>query len=128
MDILPAYCGLMCETCPIFQASLEPDLFKQQKMRESIAEECRRIYGMDLQASDIGDCEGCRTGTGKIFKGCLDCEIRICARARNLENCAFCRDYACNKLLKHFEVDPEARIRLDEMRRLRLGSHESNFN
>lgn len=116
METLLAYCGLSCETCPIYQATLEPDSTIQEKLRESIAEECRTVYGMNLLAADIGDCDGCRADTGRIFKGCLDCEIRKCSRQRKLESCAFCNNYACDKLLKHFAIDPEARKRLEEIR------------
>ena len=36
---------------------------------------------------------------------------------RELSSCAFCVDYACQKLLKQFETDAAARTRLEAMRR-----------
>lgn len=71
---------------------------------------------MNLAAADIGDCDGCRADAGRIFKGCLDCGIRNCARENKLESCAFCGNYPCEKLLKHFNNGPEARIRLEKIR------------
>jgi len=111
-----AWCGLNCETCPIHLATLEPDKAIQRLMRTSIAETCTTIYGMTLQTEDITDCDGCRTNTGRIFSGCLDCGIRKCASAKNIGSCAYCNDYACDMLQKHFSLDPGAQSTLDEIR------------
>jgi len=115
MDAMLAYCGLTCDTCPIHLATLEQDDRKQQLMRATIAKACVEQYGMNLRVQDITDCDGCRAGT-RLFDGCAKCEIRKCAMGRGLESCAFCDDYACEKLLKHFEADPSARTRLEELR------------
>ncbi len=110
-----AYCGLACNTCLIHLATLELDHLKQQSMRASIAQTCVEQYGMNLQAQDISDCDGCRTGQ-RLFAGCASCKIRMCAMEQNIESCAFCHDYACERLRKHFEADPTARPRLDALR------------
>jgi len=86
------------------------------KMRSEIAEQCNKLYGTSLKAGDINDCDGCRADSGKLFSGCLDCGIRKCAMGKNIENCAFCCDYVCDKLEKHFVLDPDARKRLGEIR------------
>ncbi len=111
-----AYCGLNCDTCPIHLATLEQDKCRQLALRESIAKECREHYGMNLQPEDINDCDGCKANTGKLFFGCLDCEIRKCAMLRKVECCAFCPDYTCEKLRNFFQNDPTAQSRLDEIR------------
>jgi hypothetical protein len=115
MDAMIAYCGLACDPCPIHLATLEPDRLKQQSMRAEIAKICTEQYGMNLRVLDITDCDGCRTG-GRLFSGCAKCDIRKCAIERKLESCAFCDEYACEKLLKHFETDPSARTRLEGLR------------
>lgn len=115
MEHYLAYCGLSCATCAVHLATGESDEVVRERMRESISEECRSNYGLNLHASDIGDCDGCRADDTRIFKGCLDCEIRKCARKRQLESCAFCPDYVCEKLRKQFEIDPDAPKRLDEL-------------
>ena len=97
-----AYCGLKCDSCPIHLATLEQDKSQQQTMRASIAEQCKRLYGMDLQLMDITDCDGCRAGTGRLFSGCLNCEIRKCAIEKKIESCTSCSDYACELLKNHF--------------------------
>jgi len=116
METLIAYCGLRCDTCPIHLATHEQDMSQQQTMRKSIAEQCSKIYGMNLQPEDITDCDGCRANTGRIFSGCLNCEIRKCASEKNIDSCAFCNNYACEILEKHFLLDPSAKIRLEEIR------------
>ena len=85
-------------------------------MRESIAEQCSKQYGMNMQPEDINDCDGCRANTGKIFSGCLNCDIRKCAIQKHIDNCAFCSDYACDSLKKHFLHDSGAQTRLEEIR------------
>jgi hypothetical protein len=38
MSAAPAYCGLICDTCPILLATVETDQAEQEKMRAEIAE------------------------------------------------------------------------------------------
>ena len=116
MNTMIGYCGLDCQGCPIHLAALEPDDSKQRAMRIEIARICAQQYGMDLRLQDVTDCDGCRSKTERLFSGCARCEIRKCAIDKKLSSCAFCADYACQKLLKHFETDPDARTRLEAMR------------
>jgi hypothetical protein len=116
MDKMIAYCGLECKSCPIHLATLTQNLSRQQMMRKSIAEQCSQHYSMDFQPGDINDCDGCKANTGRLFSGCLKCEVRKCAGKKNIENCAFCCDYPCNSLKALFNHDPGAQIRLDEIR------------
>ncbi len=115
MDAMIAYCGLACGTCPIHLATMEQDKLKQQSMRAEIAKIFTEQYGMSIQVQDIADCDGCRTG-GRLFSGCVRCEIRKCTAERKIESCAFCDEYACERLLTHFESDPTARMRLEELK------------
>jgi hypothetical protein len=117
MDAMIAYCGLECDTCPIHLATLEQDVSRQGKMRILIAEQLSKIYGTSPKPEIITDCDGCKTVNGRLFNGCADCEIRKCAILKKMTNCAYCCDYACNKLKKHFAVDPGAQNRLEEIRR-----------
>jgi Protein of unknown function (DUF3795) len=111
-----AYCGLVCSTCPIHLATLEADLTRKAEMRVVIANELSRIYGTTPKPEIITDCDGCKIADGRLFTGCADCEIRKCAFARDMINCAYCDDYACDKLNRHFAVDPGAREKLEEIR------------
>ena len=111
-----AYCGLSCDTCPIHLATLEPDPLLQQEMRISIARQCTEQYRMNLLAEDITDCDGCRANSVRLFSGCTNCLIRPCAISKQVINCAYCREYACDKLEAFFKQDPEAKRRLEEIR------------
>ena len=115
-----AYCGLDCSSCPIYLATLEQDNSRQLSMRERIADQLSKQYSIDSKPEDINDCDGCRSDTGRIFTGCLQCNIRECAIGKNLESCAFCADYSCDKLKKHFLLDTDAQSRLEEIRKANL--------
>jgi hypothetical protein len=111
-----AYCGLTCDSCPIHLATLEQDKSQQQTMRESIVDQCSKLYGLSLKLEDINDCDGCRVNSERLFSGCLNCEIRKCASQKNIESCAYCCDYACGILKEHFSHDSSAQTRLEEIR------------
>jgi len=116
MTEMLSYCGLVCNTCPIYIATREKDKKEQTRMRAEIARMCKVEYGMNYEQSDITDCDGCRTEGGKLFLGCHDCAIRTCARGKAIENCAYCSEYVCQKLESFFIKDPSARTHLDEAR------------
>ncbi len=116
MNEMIAYCGLNCRTCPIFLATVLADKEEQTRMRIEIARECREHYGMQYEADDISDCDGCRTDGGRLFSGCHGCTIRKCAGGKGIENCAYCAEYVCSNLAAHFSLDPTAKTRLDEIR------------
>jgi len=111
-----AYCGLICQTCPIYTATREESKAEQRRMRTEIARLCREQYGMEYEPEDITDCDGCRTEGGRLFSACNNCHIRSCAGQRGFENCAYCREYICESLEEFFSTDPTAKTRLDEIR------------
>jgi len=117
METIIAYCGLRCDSCPIHLATLEPDQIRQEEIRESIAEQSIALYGMNIRPEDITDCDGCCANTGRLFSGCLTCEIRKCAGIKLIENCAYCSEYACGQLTEFFLAAPEAQIQLEKIRR-----------
>lgn len=116
MGEMIAYCGLVCQTCPIYLATRVESQEEREKMRVEIAQLCREQYGMAYEPKDITDCDGCRTNEGRLFSACKDCAIRKCARQRGLESCASCDEYVCERLEAFFASEPAAKKRLDEMR------------
>jgi hypothetical protein len=48
-----------------------------------------------------GICVSCKEGSGDP-----GCKVRICAREKNIEMCAFCSDYPCGHFDKFFENLP----------------------
>ena len=115
-DELLAYCGLACQTCPIYLATRQEDQDTQRRMRTEILRLCNQQYGISLSLQDITDCDGCRSEGRRLFSGCKDCPIRNCARQRGVENCAYCENYACAQLEVFLRAEPSARVRLDAIR------------
>jgi hypothetical protein len=112
----PAYCGILCSTCPIHLATMETDLEVQVRKRREIVRLCKEQYGMAYELSDISDCDGCIAESGRLFSGCKDCSIRQCTMKKLIKNCAYCSEYICENLANFFLKDPEAKIRLEEVK------------
>jgi hypothetical protein len=116
MDEMLAYCGLVCNTCPIHLATKEQGQEKKREMRVEIARRINKLYKEKLKAEDVTDCDGCSTEGGRLFSGCKKCQIRKCAKGKAVENCAYCSDYACEKLKKFFATEADAKARLAVIR------------
>ena len=118
MNSMTAYCGLLCDNCPIYLATIEKDKKVQESMRKSIADMCFENYGLKLAPAEISDCDGCRAGTGRLFTGCGNCDIRECILGKGIESCALCHDFACERLDRVFSEDPNARRHLNNIRQI----------
>ena len=116
MDAILSYCGLICQSCPIYLAGRETDTVKKEKMVADIISVCKEVYNVTYSHADITPCDGCMSQTGIIFSSCKNCRIKKCAIEKGLANCAYCDDYVCDNLLELFKSDPAARTRLDEIR------------
>ena len=112
MEKIIAYCGITCTECAAFIATKNDDDAKRKETAELWSKE----YHHDFKPEDI-NCEGCLPGAGKVFSYCNICEIRKCGQEKGVENCAYCGDYACQKLEKFFEMAPMFRATLDEIRK-----------
>jgi hypothetical protein len=117
MNSIVAYCGLICDTCPIHLATIETNIDNQARMRVQIADQLSKIYGTSPKQDIITDCDGCKADNGRLFTGCVDSEIRKCATMKEMINCAYCSDFTCEKLRKHYKIDPGSRDRLEEIRK-----------
>ncbi len=113
MDEMVVYCGLSCRTCPIYLASREANEKKKNDLITGIIRKCKEFYGIKYSIQDINDCDGCKSSGGRIFSSCSNCEVRVCASEKRIENCIYCEDYSCEKLNKLFKVAPEAKKCLD---------------
>ncbi len=116
MPEIVAYCGLTCQTCPIYLATRQKNKKEQERMRAEIVKQCQEHYGITYKPEDITGCTGCKTEGGMLFSASRNCLIRKCARRKRLENCASCAEYACEKLTAFFKTDPAAGKRLDAIR------------
>jgi hypothetical protein len=109
---LLAYCGLDCSQCPAYIATQAEDISKLTALAGE--------WFDGATDHTIILCDGCKPNgrDARIMKWCSDCPTRDCAMEREVENCAFCSDYGCPKLLKVFEHSVEAKINLDRIRAL----------
>jgi len=116
MDEIISYCGLSCQTCPIYLATRETNKKRKEKIINEIIEQCKELYGLEYKFEDISDCDGCKSESRKLFFVCSYCEIRKCAFEKEIENCGYCNEYACDNLTSLFKTDPTAKVRLDKIR------------
>jgi hypothetical protein len=111
MDEMIAMCGITCHECGAFLATRDND----DKKRAEVAQLWSKEYKADIKPEDI-NCEGCLSDTENLFSHPKVCEIRKCGQEQGVVNCAHCRDYVCEKLEKFFEMAPDAKKRLDEIK------------
>ena len=115
-----AYCGLQCEECPVFAATVNND----DSLRKKTAKEWTKLFAdyvdqKELLPTDM-NCHGCQAETDCHFIGCMNCPIRKCSKGRNLETCADCSEYAsCEMINGFFTMHQEAKQNLDNKRRNR---------
>lgn len=106
MDKMIAFCGITCTDCKAFIATKEND----EATKKTIAEEWK------IPPDEV-NCDGCGDPNGRHINYWITCEIRKCGTEKSIDNCAFCKDYACEKLGKFHEHAPKAKENLDELRK-----------
>lgn len=112
MEKMIAYCGLACTECDAYIATQKND----DKMRAEVAAKWTQEYHHDLKPEDI-NCVGCIPTDGKHVGQCYVCEVRKCGQEKGVINCAYCEDYACEKLNGYFKMAPMMKANLEEIRK-----------
>ena len=107
-----AYCGLVCSDCEAFIATQSGD----QSTLEQVAKKWKEAFNLEEMSSKDVSCDGCLSEQGRKVSYCLQCEIRACGHARGALNCAYCSDYACEKLEGFFANVTNTRGMLDKIR------------
>jgi hypothetical protein len=108
-----AYCGLLCNECPIFIATAEND----EQAKERLARECSNE---DVQfLKDDMNCYGCFWEGNRNSKMCGNCAMRNCAEAKGVENCGYCGDYPCSHIETYVPEGLENRKKLESISKLR---------
>lgn len=110
MKKLIAYCGLDCEKCDAFVATVHND----QALREKTAQLWSKLNHVTIRAEDIY-CEGCRAvGAKTVFCDKL-CDIRQCALKKGVTTCGNCAKLEkCPKVGKIISANPAALKNLKE--------------
>ena len=88
MNQLIAYCGLDCEKCDAYIATMNND----QKLREKTAKLWAELNNAPILPEHI-NCQGCRTeGIKTVFCDSL-CAIRQCALKKEVATCGDCPEF-----------------------------------
>lgn len=82
-----AYCGLDCEKCDAYLATVHDD----QALREKTAKLWAELNNAPILPEHI-NCEGCRTNGRKTVYCDSLCPIRQCALKRGVTTCGGCSD------------------------------------
>jgi hypothetical protein len=114
MEKMISYCGLDCNGCPAYIATAHDD----DELRRKTAEQWCKDYGADIKPEDV-NCVGCVPTTGQHIGHWDECEMRKCGQEKAVENCAYCDEFACEKLTKFFEAVPSAKATLEKIRKSR---------
>ena len=112
MERMIAYCGLVCSDCPAYVATQAEDW----DALERLAARDREEYGQPDATAASTMCDGCLADSDRLCGYCAECDVRACAVALNLANCAHCDDYGCQKLENFWAMAPEARTTLHQIR------------
>jgi len=103
---LACYCGLYCGHCAV-KVKIEPaaktlyDEMKAAGFEGVIAYiPCGEGFWSFLKGmTNDGMCVSCRDGSGNP-----GCAVRICAKEKDVEMCAFCENYPCDKFAAFLDV------------------------
>ena len=109
MKTMIAFCGLDCEKCDAYVATVHDD----QALRKKTAERWSRLNGVEI-TPDMIRCEGCRAEGIKTPYCESLCPVRQCALNRRVETCGSCDDMnRCEKVGMIIGNNPEARRNLE---------------
>lgn len=87
MNKMIAYCGLDCEKCDAYLATINDD----QELRRKTAKLCAELNNAPILPEHI-NCQGCRTeGVKTVFCDRM-CGIRQCASKKGVATCGDCSD------------------------------------
>lgn len=84
--VVDAICGIYCGACPAQMASREAK-----------------------KASEV-KCLGCRSSK-KMPAYATQCEVRKCAKSKQLQSCGLCKSYPCEKIKAFFNDKPKYGLR-----------------
>ena len=94
------YCGLYCENCAVMtKVSPAAKLLYKEMGDAGFTDIIQYIPGGDgfwsflKGMAEEGICISCKDGGGNP-----GCAVRICAKEKGIEQCAFCDQYPCDKI------------------------------
>lgn len=110
MKDMIAYCGLDCETCDAYLATIHND----QALRERTAKLWSELNHAPILPEHI-NCQGCRVDGMKTVYCDQLCPIRQCAMKKGVTTCGACPDFeGCQMVGQIITNNPSARENLKE--------------
>lgn len=108
-----AFCGIDCAACPAYIGTQTGD----EELLAKTAEE----WSTDDEALAPEDviCYSCTQTEKRLFTWCKHCRMKDCCREKDIPNCAYCDEYACEDLKKLWNMveSQGPRKTLDDIRR-----------
>lgn len=104
MNKMIAYCGLDCEKCDAYLATVNDD----EELREKTAKLWAELNNAPILPEHI-NCQGCRVeGAKTVFCESM-CGIRQCALKKGVDTCGVCSDLeSCSVVGAILENNPSA--------------------
>ena len=100
------YCGINCEECPAYNGTIATDM--------SLLEKAAAKFSDGAYTAKEWVCLGCTPADQPFLaRVCAKCEIRLCAIAKGIPNCAACADYASCQQIKDFMEGGKLAERMD---------------
>ena len=104
MKDMIGYCGLDCEKCDAYRATINDD----QALREKTAKQWAELNNAPILPEHI-NCEGCRMNGSKTVFCEHICEIRKCALENGVSTCGDCSEVEnCPTIGAILENNPSA--------------------
>jgi hypothetical protein len=104
MAIILTRCGYRCDLCLAYRPNVEKNPENQQKLSDG----WYQYFGFRLPPAEI-ICQGCMSDNPQLDQAC---PVRPCVIERNLDNCAHCEHYSCEKLKERLVVYAEVKDRV----------------
>jgi hypothetical protein len=88
MEQIISKCGYRCDLCPAYEVNLKSEADKQR-----MSDAWKKYCGFQVPPEQIQSCPGCLVSGADPT-----CTVRPCAIEKNVENCAHCEQFTCDKL------------------------------
>lgn len=97
MEPILTRCGFRCDLCLAYR----PNITANPDNRQKLSDGWFKYFGFRIPPEEIL-CDGCMSKNPRLLD--LSCPVRPCVIQKDLENCARCESYICEKLTERLIV------------------------
>jgi hypothetical protein len=94
-----AKCGCDCINCPTYKKNVSTI-----DNRRKCSSGWEKFLDIKLSPEKLRACDGCSIADSERKTYYLNCKIRKCAMVNAIDNCAYCKGFPCEELLKAHSV------------------------